>query len=84
MKMIKEKIFNLGFKQFLKTPFSVVFFLSIIGLCWVGKYLIDSKENEIILQRERIKECDEERKHDKQLLQDLVFENKRKHKLEGK
>ena len=28
------------------------------------------------------KECDEERKHDKQLLQDLVFENKRKHKLE--
>ena len=46
MKTMKEKIFNIGFKQFIKTPFSVVFFLSIIGLCWVGKYLIDSKEND--------------------------------------
>jgi len=83
MKM-KEKILNLGFKQFLKTPFSVVFFLAIIGLCWLGKYLLDSQETEIQAQKERIKDCDDERKHDKQLLQDLVFENKRKHKLEDK
>ena len=28
-------------------------------------------------QRERLKDCDEERKHDKILMQDLVFEKKR-------
>ena len=37
-----------------------------------------------LAQKEQLKECDEERKHDKLLLQDLVFENQRKHKLEDK
>ena len=81
---MKEKIFNLGFNQFLKSPFSVILFLAIIGLAWLGKYLIDSKETEIITQQERIKDCDDERKRDKQLLQDLIFENKRKDILENK
>ena len=81
---MKEKIFNLGFNQFLKSPFSVILFLAISGLAWLGKYLIDSKETEIITQQERIKDCDDERKRDKQLLQDLIFENKRKDILENK
>jgi hypothetical protein len=83
MKM-KEKIFNVGFNQFIKSPFSVILFLAIIGLAWLGKYLIDSKEAEILTQQERIKDCDEERKRDKQLLQDLIFENRRKNVLEDK
>ncbi len=81
---MKEKIFNVGFKEFLKSPFSVIFFLAIIGLGWTGRYLIDSKEKEIQNQRERLNDCDEERKIDKQLLQDLIFENKRKQMLEEK
>jgi len=79
---MKEKIFNVGFKEFIKSPFSVVFFLLIIGLAWTGRYLLESKEKEIQRQNEQIKECDEERKLDKQLLQDLIFENKRKNMLE--
>ena len=82
--MMKEKIFSVGFNQFIKSPFSVILFLSIIGLAWLGKYLLDSKETEILTQQERIKDCDEERKRDKQLLQDLIFENKRKQILEDK
>ena len=78
---MKEKIFNIGFRQFLRTPFSLIFFLSLIGLCWLGKYLLVSKENVILEQKERIKDCDEERKHDKLLLQDLVFEKKRNEEL---
>jgi|TARA_R100000995_G_C3359924_1_gene66946 hypothetical protein len=78
---MKEKIFNIGFRQFLRTPFSLIFFLALIGLCWLGKYLLVSKENVILEQKERIKDCDEERKHDKQLLQDLVFEKKRNEEL---
>ena len=78
---MKEKIFNIGFRQFLRTPFSLIFFLALIGLCWLGKYLLVSKENVIMEQKERIKDCDEERKHDKLLLQDLVFEKKRNEEL---
>lgn len=81
---MREKIFNVSFNQFIKSPFSVILFLAIIGLAWLGKYLIDSKETEIITQQERIKDCDEERKRDKQLLQDLIFENRRKNLLEDK
>jgi len=81
VKEMKEKIFNLGFKQFLKTPFSVIFFLALIGLIWLGKYLLTSKENQIIHQKEQLKDCDKERKLDKQLLQDLVFEKKRNEEL---
>ena len=33
-------------------------------------------------QQERIRECDDERQRDKELLQDLIFEQKRQHKLE--
>ena len=79
---MKEKILSLGFNQFLKSPFSVIFFLAIISLCWLGKYLLNSKESEIMTQQERIRECDDERQRDKELLQDLIFEQKRQHKLE--
>jgi hypothetical protein len=82
--MMKEKIFNVGFKQFLKTPFSAILIGAIVLLCWLGRYLLTSKENQIIQQRERIKDCDEERKHDKLLMQELIFEKKRNDELKEK
>ena len=81
--MMKEKIFNVGFKQFLKTPFSVILFFAIFGLCWLGKYLLTSKESLILHQKELLKDCDEERKKDKMLMQDLIFEKKRNDELEN-
>ena len=81
---MKEKIFNIGFKQFLKTPFSVILIVVILGFVWLGKYLLTSKENELLEAKERIKECDEERKHDKIILQDIVFEKKRNEELKEK
>jgi len=82
--MMKEKIFNVGFQQFLKTPFSAILIGAIVLLCWLGRYLLTSKENQIIQQRERIKDCDEERKHDKLLMQELIFEKKRNDELKEK
>jgi hypothetical protein len=82
--MMKEKIFNIGFKQFLKTPFSAILIGAIVLLCWLGRYLLTSKENQIIQQREKIKDCDEERKHDKLLMQELIFEKKRNDELKEK
>ena len=79
--MMKERIFNISFKQFLKTPFSAILIGAIVLLCWLGKYLLTSKENVILEQKERLKDCDEERKHDKILMQELVFEKKRNQEL---
>lgn len=81
---MKEKIFNIGFKQFLRTPFSAILIGSIVLLCWLGRYLLTSKENVILDQRERLKDCDEERKHDKLLMQEMVFEKKRNQELKEK
>ncbi len=78
---MRERIFNTSFKQFLKTPFSLFFFALILALLWAGKLLLKSKDNEIFKQHEKLKDCDEERKQDKQLLQDIVFEKKRAEKL---
>ena len=78
---MKERIFNTSFKQFLKTPFSLFFFAILLALFWAGKLLLKSKDNEILKQHEKLKDCDEERKHDKLLLQDLVFEKKRNEEL---
>ena len=81
---MKEKIFNVSFKQFLRTPFSVILIVVILGFVWLGKYLLTSKENELLEAKERIKECDEERKHDKIILQEIVFEKKRNEELKEK
>ena len=80
---MRERIFNTSFKQFLKTPFSLFFFALLLALFWAGKLLLKSKDNEILKQHEKLKDCDEERKKDKQLLQDLVFEKKRAEKLKN-
>ena len=39
---MKEKIFNVSFKQFLRTPFSVILIVVILGFVWLGKYLLTS------------------------------------------
>ena len=59
---MKERIFNTSFKQFLKTPFSLFFFAILLALFWAGKLLLKSKDNEILKQHEKLKDCDEERK----------------------
>jgi|TARA_R100000084_G_C4626717_1_gene136158 hypothetical protein len=79
---MKEKIFNVGLKQFLNTPYSVILIAVVFAFVWLGKYLLTSKENEILQHKEMLKECDEERKHDKLLMQEMVFEKKRNKELE--
>ncbi|QDP65233.1 MAG: hypothetical protein Unbinned2819contig1004_24 [Prokaryotic dsDNA virus sp.] len=81
---MNEKIFKVGFSQFLKTPFSAILIGAIVLLCWLGKYLLTSKENEILEAKERIKDCDQERKHDKILMQEIIFEKKRNEELNEK
>ena len=54
----------------------------VFAFVWLGKYLLTSKENEILQHKEMLKECDEERKHDKLLMQEMVFEKKRNKELE--
>lgn len=80
--MMKEKIFNVGLKQFFSTPYSVILIAVVFAFVWLGKYLLTSKENEITQHKEMLKECVEERKHDKLLMQEMVFEKKRNKELE--
>ena len=81
--MTKEKIFNVSFKEFIKSPYSAILFTCILGLLWSNKNLLTAKNNEIEQKNERLKECDEERIKDKRLLQDIVFEENRLKRLKN-
>lgn len=83
MKEQGEQIFKLDFRTFIKSPFTYLFFILLIGFVYLGKYLITSKDSEIDEQKLMIKECEEERKKDKQLLQDIVFQEKLNEKLKN-
>jgi hypothetical protein len=83
MKEQGEQIFKLDFRTFIKSPFTYLFFILLIGFVYLGKYLITSKDSEIDEQKLMIKECEEERKKDKQLLQDIVFQEKLNEKLKS-
>jgi hypothetical protein len=48
-----------------------------------GRYLITSKDNEIKTQQKKIDDCDEERKADKKLMQDILFQKELNNKLDG-
>jgi hypothetical protein len=50
----------------------------------LGRVIISSKEDEIEVQQQRIEDCDEERKADKKLLQDIVFQKEIHDKIDGK
>jgi hypothetical protein len=79
-----ENIFKLDYKTFIKSPFTYLFFILLSILFIFGKYLINSKDNEILVQQKRIDDCDQERKNDKMLMQDILFNKEINDKLHGK
>jgi hypothetical protein len=81
---MKDLLIQLSFKQFLKTPFSWLFVAMICALIWIGRMLLNSKENEVNDYRKRVEQCDEESRKDKQLLQDIVFQQNLKKEIDGK
>ena len=78
-----ENIFKLDFKTFLKSPFTYLFFILFAIVIMIGRYLITSKDNEIKTQQKKIDDCDEERKADKKLMQDILFQKELNKKLDG-
>ena len=76
-----ENIFKLDYKTFGKSPFTYIFFILLTILIFVGRYIITSKDNEITVQQKRINDCDEERKNDKKLMQDILFQKNINDKL---
>ena len=78
-----ENIFKLDFKTFVKSPFTYIFFILLTILIFIGRYLINSKDKEIQTQQQRIDDCDDERKEDKKLMQDILFQKELNKKLNG-
>jgi hypothetical protein len=78
-----ENIFKLDFKTFLKSPFTYIFFVLLTVLIVIGRYVITSKDNEIKIQQKKIDDCDNERKADKKLMQDILFQKQLNDKLNG-
>ena len=78
-----ENIFKLDFKTFIKSPFTYIFFVLLTILIFVGRYIITSKDNEIKIQQKKIDDCDDERKQDKKLMQDILFQKELNKKLNG-
>ena len=78
-----ENIFKLDFKTFIKSPFTYIFFILLTILIFVGRYLINSKDKEIQTQQQKIDDCDDERKQDKKLMQDILFQKELNKKLNG-
>ena len=78
-----ENIFKLDFKTFIKSPFTYIFFVLLTILIFVGRYIITSKDNEIKVQQKKIDDCDDERKQDKKLMQDILFQKELNKKLNG-
>ncbi len=78
-----ENIFKLDFKTFIKSPFTYIFFVLLTILIFVGRYIITSKDNEIKVQQKKIDDCDDERKADKKLMQDILFQKDLNDKLNG-
>jgi len=71
-----ERIFNVGFKKFLSSPFSLIMFTAMLAIAWFVKDLVEAKNVEIMEKNERLRRCDEERRKDKELLQEVVFQKK--------
>lgn len=78
-----ENIFKLDFKTFIKSPFTYIFFVLLTVLIFIGRYIITSKDSEIKTQQQKIDDCDDERKADKKLMQDILFQKELNDKLNG-
>ena len=78
-----ENIFKLDYKTFGKSPFTYIFFILLTILIMIGRYIVTSKDTEIKQQQQKIDDCDEERKSDKKLMQDILFQKELNKKLDG-
>ena len=78
-----ENISKLDFKTFIKSPFTYIFFILLTILIFIGRYLISSKDQEIQTQQQKIDDCDDERKADKKLMQDILFQKELNKKING-
>lgn len=79
--MPQEPIFKLNFRTFMRSPFTYMFFVLLVGLIYLGRVLITSKDGEITSLKKQVNECDQERVRDKQLLQEIVFQEQLKDRL---
>ena len=79
--MAQEQIFKLSFRTFIRSPFTYLFFVLLVGLIYLGRVLITSKDTEITSLKKQVNECDQERVRDKQLLQEIVFQEQLKDRL---
>lgn len=68
-------------KQFIKTPLAVMMLMVLMALAWSTRLLIKAKDDEIHNQELRIQDCDQERKADKKLMQEIVFQQQLNDKL---
>ena len=78
-----ENIFKLDYKTFGKSPFTYIFFVLLTILILIGRYIITSKDTEIKQKQQKIDDCDQERKADKKLMQDILFQKELNKKLDG-
>jgi hypothetical protein len=58
-----------------------MFFVLLVGIIYMGRVLITSKDGEITNLKKQVNECDQERVRDKQLLQEIVFQEQLKDRL---
>lgn len=82
--MANEPIFKLSFRTFVRSPFTYLFFVLLVGLIYLGRVLITTKDTEITGLKRQVDECDKERIRDKQLLQEIVFQQELNRRLNGK
>ena len=78
---MKELLLKLSFNQFLKTPFSWLFIAMICALVWIGKLLLNTKQQEVNDYKKRVEQCDEDSRKERKLLQDIVFQQNLKKEL---
>lgn len=65
----------------MRSPFTYMFFVLMVGIIYMGRVLITSKDSEITSLKKQVNECDQERVKDKQLLQEIVFQEQLKDRL---
>ena len=68
-------------KIFFKSPLAWIMFMVMIALAYITKTLVKSKDDELHNQELRIQDCDDERKADKKLMQDILFQQQLNDKL---
>jgi len=68
-------------KQFIKSPLAMIMLMALVALGYITRMLIKSKDDELHTQELRIQDCDDERKADKKLMQEILFQQQLNDKL---